>query len=1098
MRLTWAVLVFSLTTACGDNLTRDRPPQLADFQLVTSEDLAVTRALDASDPDGDPLVIQFVTPMHGSVTIAGTQLTYMPAPDFHGEDRFTLTASDGTTEVSAAVTVTVTPVNDAPVGVADSLAADEDTARVVAQATLLQNDSDVDGDPLTVTEVGNATNGTVAITGTDVTFTPAADFVGLATFDYTVSDGTDLATVPVSVAVGGLNDPPVAVDDVATTAEDTPLDLTSATLVGNDTDPEGQALSVTAVSDATNGSVALVGSTVTFTPAADFSGTATFTYTVSDGVATDTGLVTITVTPVNDAPVAVDDTGTTAEDTAVDFTAATLTGNDTDVDGAGLTVTAVASSVSGSVVLNGTTATFTPAANFTGLASFEYTVSDGTLTDTGVVTITVTAVNDAPVAVDDTATTAEDTALDLTAATLVGNDTDPDGPGLAVTAVANATNGTVALVGTTATFTPASNFSGIATFEYTVSDGTLADTGLVTITVTAVNDAPVAADDLAAVQAGNSLVVSHATLLANDSDLDGDPLSITAVQTAVNGSVTLEATTITFTPTAGFVGNASFEYVVFDGTVTDIGRVDVTVGAGPVCGDGTIAAPETCDDGNANPGDGCSAACQLEPGFSCTGTPTVCASICNDGIVVAGEACDDGNPVDTDGCTTQCQLGTVCTAAAFPGGNDFAVDPATGHCYVSFDGTQTTFAGAEAACVGTGGYLTTITSASEQLVVESVLNPLENPWIGATDDANDTDAVFDWVTDEPFTFAHFEIGQPDDDAGLGGNGECLHIANATGLWNDTNCDITTFVVGRICEIEPTPCGDSVAQPFEGEECDDGNTAAGDGCSATCQRETGCGNGLLEAGEECDDDNIVDGDTCSATCQLLEGCGDGNLDAGEQCDDDNVASGDGCSSTCKVENVCGNGVLELGEQCDDGNLASGDGCSLTCHVETLFFSEYVEGSSSNKALEIKNPFTTAFDLTGCSIQTTFNGGTSPATFTLTGTIAPNDVLVVCNALAGVLLAPHCDVTTTSTALTYNGDDALSLKCGTTTLDVIGQVGFDPGTEWGTGATSTADNTLRRACDVPADPNGTDLFDPITQWAGFAVDTFDGLGDPACSL
>src|SRR3989441_497950 len=133
------------------------------------------------------------------------------------------------------------------------------------------------------------------------------------------------------------------------------------------------------------------------------------------------------VTAVNDAPVAVDDTGTTGEDVAVTFTQADLKGNDTDVDNsnAQLSVTAVSNPLNGAVVLNGNgTVTFTPAPDFNGTAGFDYTVSDGSLSDIGHVTITVTAVNHAPVAVDDTGTTGED--VPVTIAPLA-NDSDPDG-----------------------------------------------------------------------------------------------------------------------------------------------------------------------------------------------------------------------------------------------------------------------------------------------------------------------------------------------------------------------------------------------------------------------------------------------------------------------------------------------------------------------------------------------------------------------------------------------------------------------------------------------------------------------------------------------
>src|SRR5262249_50031341 len=151
-----------------------------------------------------------------------------------------------------------------------------------------------------------------------------------------------------------------------------------------------------------------------------------------------------------------------------------------------------------------------------------------------------------------------------------------------------------------------------------------------------------------------------------------------------------------------------------------------------------------------------------------------------------------------------------------------------------FDDDMTTFSDAEKACVATGGYLATITDANEQALVQTVQNPAQNPWIGASDDANTEDDVFIWVTHEAWSFRHFAAREPDNDDGFGAQGDCIHLANSDGEWGDTNCNVTTFVVGRICELDPNPCGDGVVEA--GEDCDDGNTTAGDGCSATCKFE----------------------------------------------------------------------------------------------------------------------------------------------------------------------------------------------------------------------------------------------------------------------
>src|SRR6478735_5229526 len=161
---------------------------------------------------------------------------------------------------------------------------------------------------------------------------------------------------------------------------------------------------------------------------------------------------------------------------------------------------------------------------------------------------------------------------------------------------------------------------------------------------------------------------------------------------------------------------------------------------------------------------------------------------------------------------------------------------------------------------------------------------------------------------------------------------------------------------------------------------------------------------------------------------------------------------------------------------------------------LLFTEYVEGSSNNKALEIYNGTGTPVDLAAgnYAVNMYFNGATSAAlAVKLTGSVAPGDVYVLAQASASVTLLGQADQV--SSAAWYNGDDAITLVHGDTTLDAIGQIGVDPGSEWGTGLTSTADNTLRRKESIQAgDTNGGDVFDPTIEWDGFAIDSFEGVG------
>jgi len=161
---------------------------------------------------------------------------------------------------------------------------------------------------------------------------------------------------------------------------------------------------------------------------------------------------------------------------------------------------------------------------------------------------------------------------------------------------------------------------------------------------------------------------------------------------------------------------------------------------------------------------------------------------------------------------------------------------------------------------------------------------------------------------------------------------------------------------------------------------------------------------------------------------------------------------------------------------------------------LFFSEYIEGSSNNKALEIYNGTGAAIDLAdgGYNIQMYFNGSASAGlTINLTGSVVDGDVHVVAQASANATILAQADQT--NGAGWFNGDDAVVLRHGAEVIDVIGQIGFDPGSQWGSGLTSTADNTLRRKAAIEAgDVDGTNEFDPAAEWDGFATDTFDGLG------
>ncbi len=369
-------------------------------------------ANDSFAPDtGETLTISATTNgANGSVAITGggTGLTYTPNANFFGSDSFTYTISDGNGGTdTATVNVTVTNVNDPPDAVDDSATVAEDSG--ANTITVLANDTFAPdaGETLTITAVTQGTNGSVAITGsgTTVSYTPNANYSGSDSFTYTISDGnggTDTATV--SITVSNVNDNPTANDDTATVAEDSGANAIPVLANDSISPDSGETLTIAAVTQGTNGSVAITGggTGVTYAPNANYFGTDSFTYTISDGNGgSDTATVSITVTNVNDAPDAVNDAATVAEDSGAN-TINVLANDDFAPDaGETLTITGVTQGANGSVAITGggTTISYTPNADFFGSDSFTYTISDGNGgTDTATVSITVTNVNDAPVA----------------------------------------------------------------------------------------------------------------------------------------------------------------------------------------------------------------------------------------------------------------------------------------------------------------------------------------------------------------------------------------------------------------------------------------------------------------------------------------------------------------------------------------------------------------------------------------------------------------------------------------------------------------------------------------------------------------------------
>ncbi|MEE3664932.1 Ig-like domain-containing protein, partial [Brenneria sp. g21c3] len=564
-------------------------PVTADQSLTTLEDTPISGTISASDVDGD--VLSYTVgeqPKNGTLTLdaATGEYTYTPTANFNGNDSFTVTVADGQggTTVST-VNIGVTAVNDVPVTANQTITTAEDTP-VIGQITA----SDVDGDELNYT-VGEAPkNGTLtldAATG-EYTYTPASNFNGNDSFSVTVADGQGGTTVStVNIGVTAVNDAPVTADQTVTTPEDTPI---SGAISASDVD--GDALSYTVGEVPKNGTLTLDAATgeYTYTPASNFNGSDSFSVTVDDGQGgTTVSTVNIGVTAVNDAPVTADQTLTTEEDTPISGTISA-----SDVDGDVLSYAVGEAPKNGTLTLDAATGqyTYTPTANFNGNDSFSVTVADGNGgTTVSTVNVGVTAVNDAPVTADQTLTTAEDTPISGTISA-----SDVDGDVLSYTVGEQPKNGTLTLDAATGeyTYTPTANFNGHDSFSVTVADGNGGTTvSTVNVGVTAVNDAPVTADQ--------SLTTAEDTPISGTisaSDVDGDVLSYTVGEQPKNGTLTLDAATgqYTYTPASNFNGNDSFSVTVDDGqggtTVSTVNIGVTAVNDAPVTAEQSLTTPE--------------------------------------------------------------------------------------------------------------------------------------------------------------------------------------------------------------------------------------------------------------------------------------------------------------------------------------------------------------------------------------------------------------------------------------------------------------------------------------------------------------------------
>ncbi|ELA9340753.1 tandem-95 repeat protein [Vibrio parahaemolyticus] len=565
-----------------DILPINDAPNAENDVITTEEDTAVTIdvLVNDSDVEGDVLSIQSasVPSEQGSVDIVDGKLVFTPAENFNGEATITYIVTDGDLTDEANVTVTVTPVNDSPVAVDDTVSTQEDTVVII---DVLPNDTDVDGDKLSIQSASvPKEQGTVEVVDGKLVFTPAENFNGDAEITYTVTDGQLTDEAKVTVTVNPVNDAPtIKVDAVESITEDAVnTDTVVATLTVRDTDTPEDQLTVS-LENNSNGYFVLVGNEVKLTQAGvdavnndelnlkDL----TISASVSDGVnPTASDSDSLVVNRVNDAPTV--ENAIADQVLSEDFDAYTIDLNEVFKDSDSSLEFSVSGNNSIQISIVNGVATITPTADWNGKETITFTAKDPSGESVNqTVDFTVAPVVDIEA---DSADVVEDTP---TIIKVLGNDTfESTDKVVSLDAENGPKNGTVIVNNDgTVTYTPDDNYVGKDTFTYVVTSGGVSESTTVSVDVTPVNDAPVAKDDIATTQEDTAVTID---VLSNDTDVDGDKLSLQSASVPeAQGKVEIVDGKLVFTPAENFNGDAEIIYTVTDGQLTDAAKVTVTV-----------------------------------------------------------------------------------------------------------------------------------------------------------------------------------------------------------------------------------------------------------------------------------------------------------------------------------------------------------------------------------------------------------------------------------------------------------------------------------------------------------------------------------------
>ncbi|HCG8427999.1 TPA: tandem-95 repeat protein [Vibrio parahaemolyticus] len=574
------------TTVNVDVTPVNDAPVAKDDIATTQEDTAVT--IDAlpndTDVDGDKLSIESasVPKEQGTVEVVDGKLVFTPAENFNGDAEITYTVTDGELTDEAKVTVTVNPVNDMPtikVDAVESITEDAVSTDTVL-ATLTVRDTDTPEDQLTVS-LENNSNGYFVLVGNEVKLTQAGvdavnnDELNLKdlTISASVSDGVNpTAGDSDSLVVNRVNDAPTVENAIADQVLSEDFDAYTIDL--NEVFKDSDSSLEFSVSGNNSIQISIVNGVATINPTADWNGKETITFTAKDPSGESVSqTVDFTVAPVVDIEA---DSADVVEDTP---TIINVLGNDTfESTDKVVSLDAENGPKNGTVIVNNDgTVTYTPDDNYVGEDTFTYIVTSGGVSESTTVSVDVTPENDAPVAIDDTAITDEDTPVTID---VLPNDTDVDGDKLSIeSASVPKEQGTVEVVNDKLVFTPAENFNGDAEITYTVTDGALTDQATVKVTVNAVNDTPVVESNIADQTSAEDFIPYTIDLNTAFSDVDNVDGELTF---SVSGNSNIQVAIVngiaTITPTADWNGSETLTFTATDPSGESVSQtVDFTV-----------------------------------------------------------------------------------------------------------------------------------------------------------------------------------------------------------------------------------------------------------------------------------------------------------------------------------------------------------------------------------------------------------------------------------------------------------------------------------------------------------------------------------------